>query len=75
MDKITEKTLVPISLIIALCGGIIWLSAIWFKGESTASEFYEFKNEYKHNQSEDLKLSREILERLARIEEAIKRKR
>ncbi len=75
MDRITEKTLVPISLMIAISGGIIWLSAMWFRGESTASEVNQFKSEYKLNQKEQSDLAREILQRLSRIEEAVKKGR
>jgi hypothetical protein len=38
--KITEHTLVPLSLIIAigtsLIGGVVWLSALWYREEANA---------------------------------------
>ncbi len=60
-DIITEKTLIPISLISIVCGGMMWLSAMWYKTEATASELVEVKSEVR-------KLQVDVIDRLARIE-------
>lgn len=46
-NKITEGTLVPISMIIAIggafLGGVFWLSALWFREEANARAIAEIK--------------------------------
>lgn len=34
MEKITENTLIPISLVIILIGGVVWLTSTHLKAES-----------------------------------------
>ena len=45
--KITEGTLIPISLLIALgtglVGGVFWLSALWYREEANAYAIAEIK--------------------------------
>lgn len=60
-DIISEKTLVPISVISIVSGGMIWLSAMWYKTEATASELVEMKSDVR-------KLQIDVVDRLARIE-------
>lgn len=70
MGKITEGTLVPISLVIVLVGGIFWLTQLYFTTQSNASTIEKMQIQ---SEKIDQSLS-EILERLARIEERIKRR-
>lgn len=41
IKKITEQTLVPISLIIILFGGVFWITNIWSSVESLKKDFTE----------------------------------
>lgn len=36
MGKITENTLMPLSMVAAIAGSIVWLSMIYFKTEASA---------------------------------------
>lgn len=63
-DAITEKTFVPISLVISITGGIIWLSAMWFKTEASAAEIEKVKTDL-------AVLKFDVVDRLARIETKI----
>lgn len=58
---VSEKTLIPISLTFSICGGMLWLSAMWFKTEATAAELSTIKTEV-------TKLQFDVIDRLARIE-------
>ncbi len=43
MKTITENTLVPISLVIAIGGGIFWLTEIYFNGQANANSITDIK--------------------------------
>lgn len=67
MYKITEKTLVPIGLVIILFGGVAWLTTLYVKAENTAEavEKIQIKQDgYEKNISG-------VKESLARIEERV----
>jgi len=70
---ITQSTLLPISLVITLAGGIIWLSALWYREEVNAASITEIKQVIKDDKAilrEDIRL---IHEKLDRIMERISR--
>lgn len=46
-NKITEKTLVPLSLVIALIGGTTWLTQLHFQQQANAATLVELKTEQK----------------------------
>lgn len=44
LGKITEGTLIPISLVIAIIGGIFWLTGIYYQGVANASAVSALKS-------------------------------
>lgn len=61
MERITERTLIPISLVTIVMGGIFWLSAMWFRTEASAQDVSRLKQDVNN-------LNTEVIDRLARIE-------
>lgn len=47
MNVISEKTLVPLSLIAVLVGGIAWLTDMHFTSRANAKDIQEIKIDYK----------------------------
>lgn len=43
MTKLTEQTLIPLSLVGSILGGVIWLSVIYYKSEATARDVDQLK--------------------------------
>ena len=41
LKKITEQTLIPISLVIVLFGGVFWVTNIWSSVETLKKDFTE----------------------------------
>lgn len=63
---INEKTLVPVSLLAALAGGIFWLSSMYAQTQANAQAVVEIKETQKDDR-------REIIERLNMIDNKIDR--
>lgn len=61
MEKITEKTLIPISLVAMLIGGVVWLSVMWYRTDASAKDIHQMKRDM-------AVLNDEVIDRLARIE-------
>ena len=57
MTKLTEQTLIPVSLVGSILGGVIWLSVIYFKAEATAKDVDQLKQ-----------YQLEVIHKLSRIE-------
>lgn len=55
--KLTEQTLIPLSLVGSIIGGVIWLSVIYYKSEATAKDVDQLKQ-----------YQLEVISRLSRIE-------
>ena len=68
MGRITEATLVPLSLVVALFGGSFWLSTMYAKVEAHESSLKIVE----HKQD---KFQEEVIDRLARIETKLVNKR
>ncbi len=73
--KITENTTVNLTIVMALVGGVIWLSTIYSLASSSSAEVLsmkaeqvEFKASIKNEQSEMRKDIVDIKQSLARIE-------
>lgn len=49
IKSVTESTLIPISLVVILFGGVFWLSSIWFKADASAYAVTEIKKEIKED--------------------------
>lgn len=70
IKKISEKTLVPISMVITLFGGVAWLTNLYAENKSHGSEIREIKQMQTRY---DEKLDR-VIEKLNRIEGYLRRK-
>jgi hypothetical protein len=71
--KITEGTLIPISLVIVIIGGVSWLTTIHAGERRNSESITEIKahaKEFSDNVGEKIDI---LLERTARIEEQIKK--
>ena len=71
--KITEGTLLPISLVIVIIGGVSWLTTIHAGERNNAAAIEEIKThakEFSANVGDKIDI---LLERTARIEEQIKK--
>ena len=64
MNKITENTLIPVSLVILLLGGIVWLTSIY----AQASQAAEAVKALTFKQEDYNRLIENIDRRLSRIE-------
>lgn len=67
VKKITESTLIPISLVITLFGGVMWLSALWFREEANAWAIAEVKQAMKDDKAilrEDIKIINDKLDKI-----------
>lgn len=71
---ITKNTLVPISLVVVIISASSWMTTIWYTGNANAAVIKEIQTSSFKKDSEVIKVLGEIKERLARIEEALKRK-
>jgi hypothetical protein len=67
MRKIAEDTLLPISLVITLAGGVFWLSSMYSKVEAHEVGLTSLK-------ASQTAFQQEVIDRLARIETALKDK-
>lgn len=58
VKSITEKTLVPISLLIVIIGAVMWLTSLWELSKSSAAAIKEIKEEKTaHNIAVELKFN------------------
>lgn len=65
--KISEKTLIPLSLMLAVVSFVFWLSSISFKAEANAQSIKEIRQE----QTRYMDDMAEVRESLSRIEGAM----
>lgn len=70
-EVLSEKTLIPISLVIVLVGGVFWLTTIYWRGISTAEAVLRVESK----QDLYLKEVQEINARLTTIEATLGVKR
>lgn len=75
MKAVTEKTLIPISLVITILGGVVWFTTLWARSESFATELAEVKAEQKTMRQDTQtmlesfnKTNLEIVKQLGKIE-------
>jgi hypothetical protein len=68
VQKITENTLLPISLVITLVGGVFWLTTIYSQSNANAVEIKEMKTKQELIIQELSEKQTLMLDRLARIE-------
>lgn len=68
MKVITEKTLIPISLVITIIGGTLWLSALWYDNRANAKNIEVLKVDQKLLAEELVETQKKMIESLTRIE-------
>jgi hypothetical protein len=71
MNKITADTLVPLSLLVALTGGIAWLSNMAVKSSIVYAKVDKMEEAAQHDLENNNRFQKEVLERLGRIEQAL----
>lgn len=71
MDKISEKTFLPISFVLGILGGVFWLSSVYIKSDSNAYEIKEIKEGMTQNEKRHSEILMDILQRVVRIEEKL----
>ena len=64
LRRLSEKTLIPISLAFALFGGVAWLTSLHAETKANGGDILEMKDQMKH----DMRKLDIILEKLGRIE-------
>lgn len=58
MQKITENTLIPLSLLAVIAGGIFWFSTLYAEVRASSTDIQDLKNTMRQLQSIDQRLSR-----------------
>ena len=52
MNAITSRTLIPVSVLTTLAGGVFWLSSMWFRQDASAQAIAEIKIQRKEDKEE-----------------------
>jgi len=68
MSKITEATLIPISLVVAIIGGVVWLSVMYQRVEAHQEKLQVIDKKQDGIVEKQKLFEHEIIDRLARIE-------
>ena len=72
MSKITENTLIPISLLSVLAGGIFWLSAIYANGNENTKNIDKLFVRQDQVEATIVEQNQKVIEKLSRLEEQMK---
>ena len=67
-NVLSEKTLIPISLVITIIGGVVWLTTLWFRTEAQAQNIAEVKAEQKSLVREVQDNNKEVMKKLIELE-------
>lgn len=60
MSKITEKTLIPLSLLAIIIGGVIWLTTMYSQGTANAESIRDIRSDNKGIQKMFLEIKEDI---------------
>ena len=71
MSKLTEQTLIPLSLVITILGGVIWLSVMYQKVEAGQLVQRENRIEIQELKRDQAQYKTDVTDRLARMETKI----
>lgn len=71
LQVISESTVIPISLVIVLIGGIFWLTTIWAKGNANAAALKELQDDRKSKREEYVDTLKMINENLTSLKEDV----
>ena len=74
MSKITETTLIPLSLLGTIVGGVVWLSVIYYKAEAAASDIDKIEQRLEVLQQKIVEQNEKILEKVTRLETKLESK-
>jgi hypothetical protein len=75
MNKLTESTLLPLSLVLTIIGGATWMTKIYFTSEAAAAQVDKIERKYETFSDAVIIKLESINDRLARIEERLKKER
>lgn len=67
LQVLSESTVIPISLVIVVAGGIFWLTSIWAQGVANASAMKELQADRAAERAEYLGTVKSINESLGEI--------
>jgi hypothetical protein len=70
---ITESTLLPLSLVLTLIGGVAWVKGVSASGDETATRLDRVEKRDIEQTDKILEKLGQVSERLSRIEEMLKR--
>lgn len=68
MASITEKTLIPISLVLTIIGGVVWLTTLWARTEAHANEISDLKSDVRAVAIEVRENNKEVMKKLIELE-------
>lgn len=68
MNRITEKTLIPISLVITILGGIIWLTILAENTKANTQSLTNLETEHRALAKDLVETQKKMIESLTRIE-------
>lgn len=68
MKVISEQTLIPISLVVTIIGGVVWLTTLWFRSEAHAEIISELKAEQRAISQEVRVNNQEVMKKLIELE-------
>lgn len=68
MSKLTENTLIPLSLVITIIGGVVWLSVMYQRVEAHQEKLGHIEQQQDHIVEKQKLFESEVIDRLARIE-------
>ena len=66
------NTLVPLSLVVTICGCIFWLAVLWAGQSASAQEIKEIKMTQAELSERIVRQNIEMIDRLGRIEQHLK---
>jgi hypothetical protein len=69
--KITESTTVSVTLVIAIVGGVTWLSTIYATELEHGKKIQRVEEKLEKRDDDDSSFRKEVIDRLARIEERL----
>jgi hypothetical protein len=75
VSKITESTLIPISLVITVVSISVWIAAVSFETKANTVTLDKTETKVQFLEEKVIKQNEMVIERLSRIEEQLKGKR
>jgi hypothetical protein len=73
LEKITESTAISIGALSIIAGGVFWLSTLYAKASASEIKIAAIEQKMEKKNEDDADFKREVIERLVRIEENVKK--